>query len=254
MHDRQLIWLSLVAAGVITSTSAVAQTNDTNHSDTSAGQTYSAPSVHIDGINGNGVSSTTLYYPATGEIVGGGIDTPIRFGNFSGDASGTGFNRNLESVFDNASGNSSGTGFDNNGNSIDSNGNITNRPGAGNGVGAAGEDSNSVATDSTLGCATEACLKVDGSQPRVVTLNEVAEALDNSLGKSLDNLAAAENKAKLADSAPRRIARRSADNAGATRACINPVFEAREIVERQLIETEKFIEQVNEIEPQKSIW
>lgn len=204
MHNRQLIWLGLVAAGVITSTSAVAGTNDTNHSDASAGQTYSAPSVHIDSINGNGISGKTLYYPAKGEIVGGEIVTPIRFGDFSGGASGTGFGRNLESFFDNASGNSSGTGV--------------------------------------------------GNQPREVTLNDVAEALNNGLEQSLDNLAAVENKAKLADSEPRRIARRSGDDAGETRACVNPVYEAREIVERQLIETEKFIEQVNEIEPQKSTW
>ena len=247
MHDRQLIWLSLVAAGVITSTSAVAQTNtNTNQSDT-RGQTYSAPSVSIDSINGNGIPSTTLYDPATGEISGGGIDTPIRFGSFSGSGSGIGFGRSPGSVFGNASGNASGTGFG-------SNGNNTNRPGAGNGVATAGEDGNSVATDSTLGCASEACLKVNGSQPREVTLNEVAEALNNGLEQSLDNLAAAENKARLADSGPRRIARRSARSAGETRACINPVYEAREIVERQLLETEKFIEQVNEIEPQKNIW
>jgi hypothetical protein len=202
MHDQQLIWLScLVAAGVVTSTSVVAQAQ-TNQSDTTGNQTYSAPSVNIDNLNGNGFSGTTQYNPATGQVVGGAIKTPIRFGDFSGGSSGTGFGRDPGD----ASGNSSGTSSEDN-----------------------------------------------GSQPREVTLSEVAEALNNGLEKSLDNLATAENDAKLAESQPRRITRRSADREDET-TCVNPVSKAREIVKRQLAETEKFIEQVNPIEPKKNIW
>lgn len=102
----------------------------------------------------------------------------------------------------------------------------------------------------TVGCQTSSCSQ---TQPRQVTFNEVAEALDASLERSLDNLAAAESDAKVASAEPRRIARRSAADDG-IRACVNPVYEAREVVEKQLIESEKFIQQVNEIEPQKNIW
>ena len=202
MHDQQLIWLScLVAAGVVTSTSVVAQAQ-TNLSDTEGGNNFSAPSVSIDSLNGNSFSGTTQFNPVTGEIVGGSIITPIEFGNFSGGSSGTGFGPN---------------------------------------------------TRRAIGDSSEASSEENGSQPREVTLNEVAEALSNGLEKSLDNLATAENDAKLAESQPRRITRRSADK-DETRACVNPVFQAREIVERQLAEARKFIEQVNPIEPKKNIW
>ena len=189
MNDKKLIWLSsLVAVGIITSSTAVAQTNQ---SDTSGGQTFSSPTVQIDSQNGNGIPPTTQFNPTTGEVIGGGIDSPVQLKGASG---------------------------------------------------------------TNLGCVGDSCNSSNASQPREVTLNEIAEVLDASLEQSLDNLAAAENNAKLAEAGPRRIARRSAVSDGSARACVNPVFEAREIVEQQLVETEKFIEQVDRIEPQKNIW
>ena len=188
MYDKKLIWLgSLVTVGIVTSNSVVAQTNQ---SDTSGGQTFSAPTVQIDNKNGNGIPPTTQFNPTTGEVVGGGISNPVEL------------------------------------------------------QGASGQN---------VGCSGDACVEGNANQPREVTLNQVAEVLDASLERSLDNLAAAENKARLADAQPRRIARRSAvsEDKGV---CINPVFEAREILKKQLMETEKFIEQVDRIEPQKNIW
>lgn len=188
MYDKKLIWLgSLVAIGIISSNSVLAQTNQ---SDSSGGQTFSSQTVQIDSKNGNGIPPTTQFNPATGEVVGGGISDPVE----------------LQST------------------SIQS-----------------------------IGCSGDTCVEGNANQPREVTLNEIAEALDASLEQSLDNLAAAENKAKQASAGPRRIARRSTigEQDGI---CVNPVFEAREIVERQLLETEKFIEQVDRIEPQKNIW
>ncbi|MEO0928750.1 MAG: hypothetical protein AAFY63_23170 [Cyanobacteria bacterium J06643_13] len=200
MYDKKLIWLgSLVTAAIITSNSAVAQTNQ---SDTSGGQTFSSPTQQIDSKNGNGIPPTTQFDPATGEVIGGGLDNPVQLNNPTGD-------------------NSDQTG--------------------------------EVASELNLGCAENSCAE-SGAQPRQVTLNEVAEALDAGLKQSLDNLAAAENNAQLADAGPRRIARRSAVSNQDARACVNPVFEARDLVERQLAESEKFIEQVNQIEPQKNIW
>lgn len=94
----------------------------------------------------------------------------------------------------------------------------------------------------------------NGSQPREVTLNDVAEALETGLEQSSDSLATAESSAKVADAAPRRIARKSGVLDEELRACVNPVKQARDAVNKQLFESEKFIKQVNQIEPQKNIW
>ncbi|MEL6579854.1 MAG: hypothetical protein AAFQ14_08880 [Cyanobacteria bacterium J06621_12] len=200
MDSKKLIWLGSLIAAIVTSNSVLAQTNQ---SDTSGGQTFSSPTQQIDSKNGNGISPTTEFNPATGEVIGGGIDSPVQLKN--------------------AAGNNSGEASD-------------------------------IATDFNLGCSGDSCTKGNSSQPREVSLNEVADALDAALEQSLDNLAAAENNAQLADAGPRRIARRSAVSNQDVRACVNPVFEARDLVERQLAESEKFIEQVNQIEPQKNIW
>ncbi|MFM2312190.1 MAG: hypothetical protein RLZZ04_1466 [Cyanobacteriota bacterium] len=95
---------------------------------------------------------------------------------------------------------------------------------------------------------------VDGAQPREVTLNDVAEALETGLDKSLESLATAENNVKSADAGPRKIVRRSGVEEEEIRTCINPVDQARDGVRKQLFEAEKFIKQVNQIEPQKNIW
>jgi len=190
MDDKKLIWLgTVIAVGIMTTSSVVAQTNQ---SDTSGGQTFSANTVNIDSENGNGISPTTQLDPATGEVIGGGIKTPVQIDNSSGEGAGV-----------------------------------------------------------AIGCTSTSCAE---GQPRNVTINQVAEALDASLEQSLDNLAAAEQNAESAASGPRRIARRSAVSDKDSRACINPLYEARDVVERQLVESEKFIEQVDRIEPQKNIW
>lgn len=189
MYDKKFIWLgTVVTVGIISSNAAFAQTNQ---SDTSGGQTVNAPTINIDSQNGNGISPTTQLDPVSGEIVGGGIKTPVRIDN----------------------------------------------SGQGEGI--------------AVGCTTTSCAE---GQPRSVTINQVAEVLNTSLEQSLDNLAAAEQNAQLADAGPRRIARRSAVSDQDMRACVNPVYEARDVFERRLVESEKFIEQVNQIEPQKNIW
>ncbi|MGF1591149.1 MAG: hypothetical protein ACFCU7_18250 [Pleurocapsa sp.] len=186
MH-KQLFWLgSLVTAGILMVT--VSATAQTNQSDTSGSQNYSAPTTTVDTGNrasGSGSARTLQYNSATGMVTGGGLSSPIflGFGNSFGTASGTG----------------------------------------------------------------------SGSPTTEVTLNQISEALQKNLQQSLDNLAAAEDQTMLADSGPRRITRRSASEAEA-RECVNPVYEARQMAERQLKETKKFIEQVNQIEPDKNLW
>jgi hypothetical protein len=93
-----------------------------------------------------------------------------------------------------------------------------------------------------------------GSEPREVTLNDVAEALETGLDQSLENLATVENNIKSADGEPRKIVRRSGVEDEEIRTCINPVNQARDGVKKQLFEAEKFIKQVDQIEPQKNIW
>lgn len=201
MH-KQLFWLhTLVMAGILTVTTTISVSAQTNQSDTSGANNTSAPTTTVDTGNsasGSGAARTLQYNSATGTVSGGGLSSPIflGFGYSFGGASGTG------------SGTDSGT-------------------------------------DSGSASAT------GDNQTTELTLNELAEALQKNLQQSLDNLAAAEDKAQLADSGPRRITRRSSAEA---RECINPVYEARQMAERQLEETKKFIEQVNQIEPDKNLW
>ena len=242
MDKKKLICLgSLVTAGIVTCNSVLAQTNQ---SDTSGGQTFSSPTIQIDSKNGNGIPPTTQFNPATGEVIGGGIDSPVRLNatanlsNQTGDVTNqTGDLANPTSNLANQTGDLS-----------NQTGDVTNQTGD-----PANQESDLANETGDLGCSRDICINND-SQPREVTLNEVADALNAALEQSLDNLAAAENNAQLADAAPRKIARRSAVSDQEIRACVNPVFEARDIVERQLAESEKFIEQINQIETQKNIW
>jgi len=127
-----------------------------------------------------------------------------------------------------------------------------------------------------------------------VSLNDAAAFLDQGLNTSLDNLAAIQQgggpvtAAAPNSSGPRRIARRSSNHAcgcanpastastdGPRRivrkaqgvgksCCANPTLEAgkdndrvaqaRKMVEQQLDVSKKFIEQVNQIEPDNNIW
>ncbi len=204
MH-KQLFWLgTLVMAGILTVTTTISTSAQTNQSDTSGANNTSSPSTTVDTGNrgsGSGAAPTFQYNSATGMVSGGGLSSPIYlgFGNSFGGASGTG---SAGTDSGNDSGTASGTGSDN--------------------------------------------------QTTELTLNEVAEALQTNLQQSLDNLAAAENKDTLADSGPRRITRRSSE--AEARECVNPVYEARQMAERQLEETKKFIQQVNQIEPEKNLW
>lgn len=259
MYYKQLLWLgSLAAFGVITATSSVSA--ETNQSDTSGGQTYSSPIVSIDSINGNGVPQTTQYNPATGEIVGGGINNPIKYGSASGSGSGSGSGKGR------ASGLGSGTGNDT-GNSSET----------GNGSENGSDPENGRVSGKSSG---------SGSGNKVeVSLNEVATMLENSLNTSLDNLAAIEQESQVAPASagtrriarsnseprdctsstsvvPRRIARsgsKACENENlnptvGTRRIQNREIEARQVVEQQLSESKKFIEQVSQIEPSKNIW
>lgn len=231
MQNKQLLWLgSLVTVGILaTSPSVVAQTNQ---SDVSGGQTFSAPSIAVDGINGNGFYNAIQYAPSTGTFFGGPLGNPISFKSLMPSGS-----------------NSIGRG-DPNGASITG----------------AGE------------CWGENC--VGKKNPPTISVDDLAEVLGENLEQSLDNLAAIENESGIADAGPRRIVRRSSLNnieacvcdpteprrisrnpelEKLAACCENPDFdnreiEARRIVQDQLEEAKKFIEQVEQIQPEKYIW
>ena len=252
MKDKQLLWLgSLVAMGIVTASIPVSA--QTNQSDTSGVQTFSAPSVSVDSFSS--FASGTSFNPDTGTFSIGGSD-PIQLDSFFGNASGTGFGNLLGSDpgtnagFNNGA---SGTGSSINTDSGNSSSGVSNNGDrVGDGSIATGEsEGSSTASGSPVDCSTKTCLEVGDSQPREVTINEIAEALENGLEQSLDNLAAAERKVQLAKDGPRRIARRSAIG---DRTCVNPVYQVREVLREQLSESKKFIEQVEQIEPQKNIW
>ena len=255
MQDKQLLWLgSLVAVGIMTASIPVSA--QTNQSDVSGGQTFSAPSVSIDSFNGGAFAPTVSFDPATGIISGGGLDNPIQFDSFFGGASGRGFGNFLgidpgtNTGFNNGAsgtGSSINTDSGNNSSRASSNGNSQ-----GDGGIATGEsDGSGTANGSIVDCSSKACLEASDSQPREITINDIAEALEKGLEQSLDNLAAAEKKVQLAKAGPRRIARRSSVG---DRACVNPVYQVREVIREQLNESKQFIEQVERIEPQKNIW
>ncbi len=277
MRYKQILRLgSLVTLGILTATTSVTAQSVTNNSDTSGFQTYSSPTVGIDSNNGNGIPSTTQYNSATGEFVGGGIKNPIRFGSARGSGLGSGSARARTSGLGSSSGNSS--------NSISGSG-------TGSGSGSGSGNSEGFISGNSKGSGSG---NSEGSSNNTeVTLNDVATILGDSLNSSLDNLAAAEQagQAEQAVSAtpndPRRITRRNSDSDNRACGCANPAsskprhivrssstacgcansssttkarqiedreIQARQIVEKQLAESKKFIRQVNQINPDKNIW
>lgn len=230
MQNKQLLWLgSLVTVGIIaTSPSVVAQTNQ---SDVSGGQTFSAPSVGIDGLNGNGFNNLVTFDPVTSTFAGGGLDKPISFEFLSP-----------------------------NGDSI--------------GIGKSPDGSSTIGS---VDCSGKDC--IGNGKPQKVSLDQIAEVLGDNLEQSLDTLATIKNEASVADAGPRRIVRRSSLNTTPACGCDpseprrisrnpevklggccdnpdsnNRELEARRIVNQQLEEAKKFIEQVEQIQPEKYIW
>ncbi len=231
MQNKQLLWLgSLVTVGIIaTSSSVVAQTNQ---SDVSGGQTFSALAVGVDGINGNGFYNAIQFDPATSTFYGGALGNPISFKSLM--------------------------------------------PGGSDSIGRG--DPNGSSTIGAVDCSGKDC--IGEGKPQKISLDDLAEVLGENLEQSLDNLAAIENESAIADAGPRRIVRRSSLNniqacgcdpteprrisrnpelEKLAACCDNPDFdnrevEARRIVQDQLEEAKKFIEQVEQIQPEKYIW
>lgn len=93
-------------------------------------------------------------------------------------------------------------------------------------------------------CFSNPCVP-SGESTQAITLNELANLIEDDLQQSLNELAAAE---EIDDEQPRRFVRRRSSN------CINPAIQAREDVQTKLEESQQFIEQVERLNPDNNIW
>lgn len=285
MHNRQILWLGFLATvgTLATTTSVTAQdASATNQSDASGVQITSPPTVTIDNLNGNGIPNVTVYNPNTGIISGGSIGNPIQSGSSTGSSGATG------SSIGTGSSSGSGGGLSINRRATDAINDSGSSETANTPEGSDGGDASSLAVEKSE-CTTVACLEAQDN-PQEITLNDAAELLENNLDDSLKTLIAAEEGSSLADTIgiepqdgePRRITRKNArrnttdenarrivrNSSRCVTGCANPqrptfearqievkkVAEAREVVEQQLEASQKFIEQVNSIDPEKNIW
>lgn len=265
MYNQKILWLGFLA---IIGTLAATPTNAEPTHDPGG---YSATEIFTPPIGGT--TTTTQFNPTDGTISGGIINNPIEITSGSGSGAGSGSSAGLGSSAgggsglgtpsignsDSGSGSGSGSGAGENGESIVTGENAEGTVTAENGE---GRDNNV-----SLGkgeCATIACLAAEDS-PQQLSLNDAAKLLEDSLSTSTDNLAAAEEKFRIASNTRRNTletdVRRITRNANS---CPNPdsltatkddsLLEAREVLEKQLTQSQEFIEQVNLIDPETNIW
>jgi hypothetical protein len=93
-------------------------------------------------------------------------------------------------------------------------------------------------------CFSDPCIP-SGESSKAITVNELADLIEDDLQQSLNDLAAAED---LDDNQPRRFVRRRSSD------CINPAIQAREVVQAKLEESRQFIEQIEQLNPDNNIW
>ena len=303
MH-KHIFWLSFLASIGMMVTIKPVNAQDTNLSDVTGTQTTNSSTVTIDATNGNGSVPNTPNISDNGVVSVNGTNIQIDVGSSRGSSAGTGSSAGIGSGSGSGSGLGSGTGTGSSSGSGTGLGTPTIRE-SGSTDGSSGSQTAGNTPEGSDGgnegrvvrekgeCLAENCLEAS-NEPQKITLNEVAELLENNLDDSIDNLIAVENPEDgMADNSgvaltdrpeegePRRIvrnARRNTSDEDARRivrnssncvnGCANPdrrtvearqindrqVAAAREIVERQLEESQKFIEQVNLIDPEKNIW
>ena len=248
MYDKKIIWSGLVATvAMLAATPTVAQAQSAGGHDSGG---IAIPSVATPPVANTNVS-TTQFNPSTNTISGGIVNTPIGIGSSSGSGSGSGTGSGLGS----SSGSGSGLGTPTIGDS-----------GAGNG----GGSGDAVASDNVEGgdknaslgkgeCATFACLSAEDS-PQEISLNDAAKLLE----ENIDTLAAAEQEIRISSNTRRNVLDETRHIVRNKNSCPVPnrlsaeadeAIEAREILEKQIAQSQKFIEQVNSLEDQDvNIW
>ena len=119
--------------------------------------------------------------------------------------------------------------------------------GAGNNTNTITGDVNTLGSDGSNAitiCFSNPCVP-SGESSKAITLNELANLIEDDLQQSLNELAAAE---EIGDNQPRRFVRRRSSD------CINPAIQARETVQTKLEESRQFIEQIEQLNPDNNIW
>lgn len=120
--------------------------------------------------------------------------------------------------------------------------------GVGNNTNTITGDVNTLGSDSSNAitiCFSNPCVP-SGESTKAITLNELANLIEDDLQQSLNDLAIAEEIGD--EEQPRRFVRRRSSN------CINPAIQARETVQTKLEESQQFIEQVEQLNPDNNIW
>lgn len=232
MYYNQRLWIASLAAIASMTAVTTSVTAQTNQSDTSGFQTFSAPSVSIpaSGI-GSGIG-VTPFISSGGQIIIPTADGNIVFTPETGDLFSSGFGSTNRRATGNISGEGSGDGSDR---------------ATGDIFGEGGDDG----ADQDTGELSDEGLSAEDAS-RKITLNDVARLLEDDLDESLEQLAAAEEAVEAADKKPRRIARRS--NLEENRECINPAVQVRENFNTKLKQSRRFIEQINQINPENGLW
>ena len=246
MYNKKILWSSLVATiGMIAATPTVAKpVHDSGG--------IAIPSVATPPVTNTNVS-TTQFNPGTRTISGGIIDTPIGIGSISGSGSGSGSGQGLGS----SSGSGSGLGTS----TIRDSGTAD---GGANGDGVVASDNNNEGGDrnASLGkgeCATFACLSAEDN-PQELSINDAAKLLE----ENIDTLAAAEEEIRIASNTRRNVLDETRHIVREKNSCPVPdrlsaeadeAIEAREVLERQIAQSQKFIEQVNSLDDHDiNIW
>lgn len=257
----KILWSGFLATvGILTAVPSATAHNDGSppHHDSGG---YSTGNIVVTPV-ASPTGSRTQFNPTDGTISGGIINSPIELGSSSGSGLGSGSSAEL--------GSSSGSGLGSGSSAI-----LGSGSGSGSGAGdgtITTETGEGQSSNTALGkgeCTTLTCLSAKDS-PQDISLNDAAELLENSLDASAENLAAAEEQSRIAantrrnalDKEVRHITRNS--NSCPNSDCHSPtqanqidkssVTEVREVLERQIAESQKFIEQVNLIDPEKNLW
>lgn len=111
------------------------------------------------------------------------------------------------------------------------------------GIDGVGADSSNTVTI----CFSDPCVP-SGEGTKAITLNELAELIENDLQQSLEAVAAAEALEQEVADKPRKFVRRRATD------CISPAVQARETFNRKFQQSQEFLEQIKQLDPNNSVW
>ena len=247
MYNKKILWSGLVATmGMLAATPTVAKPIHDSGG-------IAIPSVATPPVTNTNVS-TTQFDPGTRTISGGIVNTPVEIGSIVGSGSGSGSGSGLGS----SSGSGSGLGTPTIGDSGTANGGAN-----GDGV-IASDNNNNEGGDrnASLGegeCATFACLSAKDN-PQELSISDAAKLLE----ENIDTLAAAEEEIRIASNTRRNVLDETRHIVREKNSCPVPdrlsaeddkAIEAREVLERQIAQSQKFIEQVNSLDDHDiNIW